>query len=151
MKHAARVMKAQRSGVIVSTASIAGLSGGRGALAYGAAKAGVLSLTRHAAAELGAWGVRVVAVVPGPIATPMTAQLLVSDPDAVEETEKLMARSASPLSGRAGVAADVANAVVWLASDAAGFISGHGLVIDAGITTGSQPPGGLMRMLPGER
>ena len=136
MKHAARVMKPQRSGAIVSIASVAGLVGGLGTHTYAAAKTGVISLTRNVAAELGAYGVRANAIAPGKHATPMNASLVVGDPDDLDGALAYMAR-VSPLAGRAGTADDIAEAIVWLLSDQSGFVSGHCLVVDGGLTSGS--------------
>ena len=136
MKHAARVMKPQRSGVIVSISSVAGITGGLGPHTYAAAKSAIVGLTRNVAAELGAYGIRVNAIAPGKIATPMTAGLVLDDPDDLDGTLAYM-RDTSPLHQRAGTAEDIAQAIAWLASDRAGYISGHTLVIDGGWTTGS--------------
>lgn len=137
MKHAARVMKPQHSGVILNTASIGGLQGGLGPHVYGAAKGAVIALTRNVAAELGAWSIRVNAIAPGKILTPMNAASLVGDPDAMDEAREAF-RTRTPLPGRIGVADDIAHAALWLASDDAGFVSGHVLVVDGGLTTGSK-------------
>lgn len=137
MKHAARVMKPQHSGVILNTASIGGLQGGLGPHIYGAAKGAVVALTRNVAAELGAWSIRVNAIAPGKILTPMNAANLVGDPDAMDEAMEAF-RTRTPLRGRIGVADDIAHAALWLASDDAGFVSGHTLVVDAGLTAGSK-------------
>lgn len=147
MKHAARVMKPRRQGAIVSISSVAGVTGGLGPHAYTAAKTGVVGLTRNVAAELGAYGIRVNAIAPGKMATPMTADLVVADPDDLDGVMAYM-RAASPLAQRPGTAEDVAQAVGWLASDRSGYISGHTLVIDGGWTTGSPQspePGQLNR------
>ena len=136
LKHAARVMKPQRKGVIVSISSVAGVQGGLGPHSYAAAKSAIIGLTRNVAAELGAYGIRVNAIAPGKMATPLTAGLVLDDPDDIEGTLAYMGNT-SPLYQRAGTAADVATAVAWLASDNAGYISGHTLVIDGGLTTGS--------------
>jgi NAD(P)-dependent dehydrogenase (short-subunit alcohol dehydrogenase family) len=138
MKHAARVMKAQRAGVIVSVSSVAGVMGGLGPHAYAAAKTAIVGLTRNVAAELGAYGIRVNAVAPGRIATPMTADLVVGDPEDVDGVTAYLRRS-SPLFERPGLADDVAQSVAWLASDRAGYVSGQTLVVDGGATTGSPP------------
>jgi NAD(P)-dependent dehydrogenase (short-subunit alcohol dehydrogenase family) len=136
LKHAARVMKPQRSGVILNTTSIGGLQGGLGPHVYGAAKGAVVALTKNVAAELGAWSIRVNAIAPGKILTPMNAATIVGDPDAMDEARAAFA-TRTPLRGRIGVADDIAHAALWLASDDAGFVSGHVLVVDGGLTTGS--------------
>jgi NAD(P)-dependent dehydrogenase (short-subunit alcohol dehydrogenase family) len=136
-KHAARVMKPQHSGVILNTTSIGGLQGGLGPHVYGAAKGAVVALTRNVAAELGAWSIRVNAIAPGKILTPMNAAAIVGDPDAMDEAREAFA-TRTPLRGRIGVADDIAHAALWLASDDAGFVSGHTLVVDGGLTTGSR-------------
>ena len=137
MKHAARVMKPQCSGVILNTTSIGGLQGGLGPHVYGAAKGAVVALTKNVAAELGAWSIRVNAIAPGKILTPMNAANLIGDPDAMDEAREAFA-TRTPLRGRIGVADDIAHAALWLASDDAGFVSGHTLVVDGGLTTGSR-------------
>jgi NAD(P)-dependent dehydrogenase (short-subunit alcohol dehydrogenase family) len=136
LKHAARVMKPQRGGVILNTTSIGGLQGGLGPHVYGAAKGAVVALTRNVAAELGAWSIRVNAIAPGKILTPMNAATIVGDPDAMDQAREAFA-TRTPLRGRIGVADDIAHAALWLASDDAGFVSGHVLVVDGGLTTGS--------------
>ncbi len=144
MKHAARVMKPRGSGVILSTTSIAGVHGGLGPHVYAAAKAGVIGLTRNVAAELGAWSIRVNAIAPGKHVTEMNAAQLVGDPDDLEATAAAFA-TRTPLRGRIGLADDIAQAALWLASDDAGFVSGHTLVVDGGLTTGTREnvaPGG---------
>jgi len=137
LKHAARVMKPQHSGVILNTTSIGGLQGGLGPHVYGAAKGAVVALTKNVAAELGAWSIRVNAIAPGKILTPMNAATIVGDPDAMDEAREAF-RTRTPLRGRIGVADDIAHAALWLASDDAGFVSGHVLVVDGGLTTGSK-------------
>jgi NAD(P)-dependent dehydrogenase (short-subunit alcohol dehydrogenase family) len=136
-KHAARVMKPQHSGVILNTSSVGGLQGGLGPHIYGAAKGAVVALTKNVAAELGAWSIRVNAIAPGKILTPMNAANLVGDPDAMDEAREAF-RTRTPLRGRIGEATDIAHAALWLASDDAGFVSGHVLVVDGGLTTGSK-------------
>jgi NAD(P)-dependent dehydrogenase (short-subunit alcohol dehydrogenase family) len=137
MKHAARVMKQQHSGVILSTTSIGGLQGGLGPHIYGAAKGAVIALTKNVAAELGAWSIRVNAIAPGKILTPMNAANIVGDPDAMDEAREAF-QTRTPLRGRIGIADDIAHAALWLASDDAGFVSGQTLVVDGGLTTGSR-------------
>jgi NAD(P)-dependent dehydrogenase (short-subunit alcohol dehydrogenase family) len=123
--------------VILNTTSIGGLQGGLGPHIYGAAKGAVVALTRNVAAELGAWSIRVNAIAPGKILTPMNAANLTGDPDAMDEARDAF-RTRTPLRGRIGVAEDIAHAALWLASDDAGFVSGHTLVVDGGLTTGSR-------------
>ena len=109
MKHAARVMKPQRSGSIVNASSIAAFRGGIGAHAYAAAKAGVSSLTVNGAAELGSFGIRVNAVAPGRIATPMVADTWAGNHEDVEAAKDAI-RGESPLADRVGLAEDIAEA-----------------------------------------
>lgn len=119
----ARGMVARRRGAVVSVSSLAALHGVGGQAAYAAAKAGLLAMTRVLAREVGRRGVRVNAVVPGFVATDMTADL----PDAKRQA----LRAAECLPG--GVRAeDVAQAVIFLLSERAAGITGQALVVDAG-------------------
>ncbi len=136
MKHAARVMKPQGSGSIVSMASTAGILGGLGPHTYTAAKHAVVGLTKGVGAELCRFGIRVNAIAPAGMATAMVANVTTGDHTAIDETKKALAK-ASPLVDRAGTAEDVAHAALWLASDDSGYTNGHTLTTDAGITTGS--------------
>ena len=113
-------------GAIVNTASVAGLSGGRMGSAYYASKHGVVGLTRAAAMEYADKGVRVNAVAPGVIRTDMAERAFV-------QTNVPAARidAMHPL-GRMGTAQEVANAIVWLCSANASFITGHTLPVDGG-------------------
>jgi NAD(P)-dependent dehydrogenase (short-subunit alcohol dehydrogenase family) len=138
MKHAARVMIPRGRGSIISMASTAGLMGGLGPHAYAAAKHGVVGLTKNVAAELCHHGIRVNAIAAAGMATPMVAQVITGNPDDIEGARKKLAE-ASPLRDRPGLAEDVANAVLWLASDESGYTSGHTLTTDAGITVGATP------------
>jgi len=137
IKHAARIMIPQQSGSIISISSTAGITGGLGAHAYTAAKHAVVGLTKSVASELGQHRVRVNAVAPGNIVTPMTADVVTSDPANLQTTEEAI-RYMSPL-GIAGLPIDIANALLYLASDEARYVSGHTLVVDAGQTTGAAP------------
>lgn len=122
---AAKVLMKQRSGAIVNIASVVGLVGNAGQVNYAAAKAGVIGLTKSVARELASRGVRANAVAPGFIATAMTAEL----PDAVREaTINAIAMR------RLGSADDVANAVAFLASDDASYITGQVIAVDGGMT-----------------
>jgi NAD(P)-dependent dehydrogenase (short-subunit alcohol dehydrogenase family) len=144
MKHAARVMKPRQSGAIISMASTAGIMGGLGPHAYAACKHAVVGMTKNVGAELCHYGIRVNAIAPAGMATAMVADVMSGDPSAIERTRASLAKN-SPLKDRAGVAEDVANAALWLASDESGYTNGHVLTTDAGITTGSSitnPPFG---------
>ncbi len=136
-KHAARVMKPRRSGVILSTSSVAGVHGGLGAHVYAAAKGAIVALTKNLAAELGAHSIRVNAIAPGKHVTQMNAAQIVGDPDDLVATMEAF-KTRTPIRGRVGIADDIAHAALWLASDDAGFVSGHTLVVDGGLTTGSR-------------
>jgi NAD(P)-dependent dehydrogenase (short-subunit alcohol dehydrogenase family) len=140
MKHAARVMAGQGSGSIVTMASTAGILGGLGPHAYTAAKHGVVGLTKSLATELARSGVRVNTIAAASMATPMVANVLTGNPDDIAGAERELAK-ASPLHGRPGLASDVANAALWLASDESGYTTGHTLTTDAGITIGATVQG----------
>jgi NAD(P)-dependent dehydrogenase (short-subunit alcohol dehydrogenase family) len=135
IKHAARAMIPQKSGSIINMASTAGIMGGLGPHAYAASKHGVIGITKNTAAELAHHGIRVNAIAPSGMATAMVAGLS-GDPTDIDGTVARLA-AASPLKGRAGVADDVANAALWLASDESGYTTGHTLTTDAGTTIGA--------------
>jgi len=141
MKHAARVMKPRRSGVILCCSSVAGLRGGLGPHVYATAKTALIGLTRNVAAELSSHEIRVNCIAPGNMATPMITGIMGQGPEAVGQVEEMLAVG-SPLPGRPGLAKDIAQAALFLASDESGYVSGHTLVVDAGLTTGSStdPP-----------
>lgn len=131
-------MKRRGGGAIVNTSSISALQSGYAPLCYSVAKAGVLHYTRVAAAELAPLGIRINAVVPGFIATRIFGGVMQLDHDkAGELAQQIAARSgtANPV-GRSGLPADIAEAVLYLASDAAGFITGTHITVDGGITIG---------------
>ncbi|MDA9681908.1 SDR family oxidoreductase [Luminiphilus sp.] len=136
VKHAAAVMKHQRSGSIINMSSVAGVMGGLAPHAYTTAKHAVIGLTTSASAELCQHNVRVNAIAPFSMATPMVADAHLQDHHATDEVAKTLAAN-SPLPGRAGTALDVANAALWLGSDESGYTSGLTLTTDAGVTTGS--------------
>jgi NAD(P)-dependent dehydrogenase (short-subunit alcohol dehydrogenase family) len=127
MREAAAVMVKQGSGAIDNTASINGVVGNPGQPAYTAAKHGVVGLTRHGALRWASSGIRVNAVCPGVIDTPMTEQV------AADPALRAMIEGMTPI-GRMGRAEEVAEAVVWLCSDAASFVTGHPLLVDGGAT-----------------
>ncbi|HYH51751.1 MAG TPA: SDR family oxidoreductase, partial [Acidimicrobiia bacterium] len=120
--HAARMMQAQRRpGSIVNTASIAGLGGGAGPQAYSAAKAAVINLTRTAAVELAAHRIRVNAVNPGAIRTPIIARApLDTLPGAVQPWPEV------------GDPRQIASVIHFLAGDDSGFITGEDITVDGG-------------------
>lgn len=126
MKYELLQMLKQGGGAIVNNASVAGLVGLRGGPAYSASKGGVIQLTRTAALEYAKKGIRVNAVCPGYVLTDMTEGHLKTNPEFEAQIKKYQ-----PL-GRLGTAEEVAEAVVWLCSDAASFVTGHPLVIDGG-------------------
>ena len=138
LKHAARVMKPQESGSIINVASTAGVNGGYGPHAYSAAKHAIVGLTKNVAAELCRFGIRVNCVAPSGVTTPLAAHALVGDHAAMDELEARLTEF-SPIKGRPGLASDVANAALFLASDESGFTNGHCLTTDGGATTGSKP------------
>jgi NAD(P)-dependent dehydrogenase (short-subunit alcohol dehydrogenase family) len=127
MREEAVEMLKNGGGAIVNTASINGLVGNAGQPAYTAGKHGVVGLTRSAALKWAQSGIRVNAVCPGVIDTPMSAAAA-SDPQIRAIIEQM-----TPM-GRMGRAEEIAAAVVWLCSEQASFITGHPLVIDGGAT-----------------
>jgi len=138
MKHAAPIMKRQRGGSIISTASVAGLQAGYGPHVYSAAKAAVVHLTRSVAMELGESGVRVNCICPGGIATPIFGSALgLAGPEAdrIAELMKTLLATRQPIQ-RAGLPEDIARAALWLASEESSFVNGHALIVDGGLTGG---------------
>ena len=122
------VMKRRGQGVIVNNASVAGLVGFRDLPAYCASKGGVVELSRAAALECAPSGIRVNSVCPGVIRTPMVERVIDGDPEAAA------AIAAMEPVGRLGTPEEVASAVLWLCSPGAGFVTGHALVVDGGLT-----------------
>ena len=123
-KAAYRPMMKQRGGAIVTLASVVGVTGNAGQANYAASKAGLIGFTKSLAKELAGRGVRANVVAPGYIATDMTA--------AVSEKAMEGIQAQIPL-GKAGAPEDVANAVVWLCSPAAAYVTGHVLHVDGGM------------------
>src|SRR3989449_5872291 len=128
MKYELLQMREQGSGAIVNCSSLGGLVGIAGRGAYHASKHGVLGLTKSAALEYASRGIRINAVCPGIIETPMVAGMLASEADAMQE---LM--TDVPI-GRLGRPEEIAAAVLWLCSPGASFVIGHALVVDGGYT-----------------
>ena len=126
MKYELPHMLKQGSGAIVNTASGAGLIGVAGMSAYVASKHGVVGLTKTAALEYAKSGIRVNAVCPGLIQTPMVERITADQP---QLGEALVA--AEPI-GRTGKPEEIAESVVWLSSDAASFVTGHAMSVDGG-------------------
>ena len=124
IKAVTRTMMKQRSGRIINISSVVGLTGNAGQANYAASKAGLIGLTKSIAKELSSRGITVNCIAPGYIGTDMTAELS----DAVkEDLEKQI-----PL-GRIGNPEDIANAVLFLASDEASYITGQTITVDGGI------------------
>jgi NAD(P)-dependent dehydrogenase (short-subunit alcohol dehydrogenase family) len=128
MRHEIPVMLEQGGGVIVNTSSGAGVKGFAGQAAYCAAKHGVVGLTKAAALDYAKAKIRVNAVCPGIIETPMMDRFSGGTPAG---RERVIAQE--PV-GRMGKPEEIAAAVVWLCSDAAAFVTGHAMVIDGGQT-----------------
>jgi NAD(P)-dependent dehydrogenase (short-subunit alcohol dehydrogenase family) len=138
IKHAARVMRGQRSGTIINTASIAGFFTGYAPHIYSACKAAVIQLTRSTATELGELGIRVNCICPGPVATPIFGSAFGLPKEQAEDLgHKLKAvfETIQPIR-RSGETTDVAQAALWLASDESAYINGHAMVVDGGLSLG---------------
>lgn len=135
LKYAIPIMRAQKSGVVINTASISGTRGDYGMGSYNAAKAGVINLTRSAALENARFGIRVNCVCPGGINT-RVAQVL--GKDRADEFRSTMG-AAHPI-GRMGEPEEIAATVTFLASDESSFITGASIVADGGITAWTGMP-----------
>lgn len=139
-KHATKQMKAQGGGVIINTASIAGLQAGFGPVVYSAAKAAVAHMSRCLAVELAPFNIRVNAICPGIIITNIFTNAL-GVPANVREAmlPKLDTALANwaPM-GRAGIPEDIANTAAWLASPEASYVTGQAITVDGGLTAGRQ-------------
>lgn len=129
MKFELRQMRQQGSGAIVNCSSIGGLVGGAGRGTYQASKHGVLGLTKSAALEYAARGIRINAVCPGLIHTPMADRMM-----AAGQTDALNAMLNDVPVGRFGRPEEIADAVLWLCSPAASLVVGHALAVDGGYT-----------------
>jgi NAD(P)-dependent dehydrogenase (short-subunit alcohol dehydrogenase family) len=127
MKFELQQMREQGSGTIVNCSSLGGLLGGAGRGIYHAAKHGVLGFTKSAALEYAARGIRINAICPGMIQTPMSDQMV-----AAGQGEALKAMEKSIPMGRVGRPEEIANAVLWLCSDAASYVTGQSVSVDGG-------------------
>jgi len=139
MKHAAPVMVRQRSGSIVNNGSIAAhLAGYSSSIVYSAAKAAVNHLSRCVAMELGEHNVRVNSVSPGQIATGILAKALGMEPGKADKLSGELSQRYAKLQPipRAGATDDIAQCVLWLASDRSSFVNGIDIVVDGGMIGG---------------
>jgi NAD(P)-dependent dehydrogenase (short-subunit alcohol dehydrogenase family) len=129
MKFELQQMRKQGSGAIVNCSSLGGLVGGAERGIYHAAKHGVLGFTKSAALEYAARGIRINAICPGLIQTPMSDQMVAAGQgEALAALEKMI-----PL-GRVGRPEEIADAVLWLCSDAASYVTGQSISVDGGFT-----------------
>jgi NAD(P)-dependent dehydrogenase (short-subunit alcohol dehydrogenase family) len=128
MKYELRQMREQGSGAIVNCSSIGGLTANPNRAIYGASKFGVIGLTKSAALEYAARGIRINAVCPGTIETPMVTDMVAKKSFTLEDAVKSI-----PI-GRTGQPEEIASAVLWLCSPGASFVIGHALVVDGGYT-----------------
>jgi meso-butanediol dehydrogenase/(S,S)-butanediol dehydrogenase/diacetyl reductase len=133
MKRAIPIMRRQGGGAIVNTASISGLRGDYGIVAYNTAKAGVINMTRVAAIEYARDGIRVNCICPGAIDTPLLAAALVT------EDARMTFNKAIPM-GRLGRPDEMANVILFLGSDLASFVTGAAFVADGGQTAKTGSP-----------
>jgi NAD(P)-dependent dehydrogenase (short-subunit alcohol dehydrogenase family) len=129
MKFELQVMRKQGSGAIVNCSSLGGLVGGAQRGIYHAAKHGVLGFTKSAALEYAARGIRINAICPGLIQTPMSEQMVAAGQgEALKALEKMI-----PMA-RVGRPEEIASAVLWLCSEAASYITGQSISVDGGFT-----------------
>lgn len=134
MKYAAPVMKKQKSGSIINTGSIAGLHSGYSPHAYAGAKSAVIHMSKSVAMELGEHFIRVNAICPGFIATPLAANTVGKSDELVDRVKPAFEKTqAIP---RAGIPDDIAQMACWLAGDRSTFVTGQAMVVDGGLTNG---------------
>jgi NAD(P)-dependent dehydrogenase (short-subunit alcohol dehydrogenase family) len=139
IRAAARIMRPQGHGSIINTSSVAASRANMAGHDYSAAKAAITHLTETTANELGEHGVRVNAVCPGAIATSIFGRAAGLDSEEAQRTVDFMATvlsDAAPIR-RVGRPADIAETVLWLASDLSGFVTGQAIAVDGGLITGS--------------
>ena len=128
MKHELRQMRKQGSGAIVNCSSIGGVVGRAGIAAYHGTKHGVIGLTRSVALEYAERGIRINAVCPGTIATPMVSDMMDKGMLAMDDLLRDL-----PMK-RLGTGQEIADAVLWLCSSGSTFVTGHALLVDGGFT-----------------
>ncbi len=133
MKYGIPHLEAAGGGSIISTASVAGLSGLAGIAAYCASKGGVIALTRAAAGEWASSGIRINCICPGVIATRIGDDSQGPQDAAQLERRRTTGARITPL-GRSGEGRDIADAALWLASDESSFVTGQAIVVDGGWT-----------------
>jgi len=138
IRYAAPHMKQRKGAAIVNTSSVAAVGPGYSPTAYAVAKAGVLHLTKCAATDLAQYGIRVNAVQPGFINTNIFTTSMEMPGELVDQAKAMILQisSAAQPVGRPGMPEDIANAVAFLCSEAAGFVTGTSLIVDGGITVG---------------
>ncbi len=134
IKHAAPAMRSSGGGSIINTASVAGLQAGWSPHLYSVAKAAVIHLTKSVALELGADGIRVNAICPGIIATPLAAGRAGTSQETLDKMKRALGKS--QVLGRIGDPLDIAQAALYLASDDSSFVTGHAQVVDGGAFAG---------------
>jgi NAD(P)-dependent dehydrogenase (short-subunit alcohol dehydrogenase family) len=142
LKYASRVMIPQKSGSIINVASVNGVRAGLGGLYYSVAKAAAIHLTHCAAVELGEKGIRVNTISPGPIVTGIFGKGQGLPPDEADANAHLAERAIAAVLPRwqalprVGQPDDIAQAALFLASDASRLVTGHNLIVDGGIVAG---------------
>ncbi|MGH6787141.1 MAG: SDR family NAD(P)-dependent oxidoreductase [Novosphingobium sp.] len=140
IRYAAPHMKSRPGASIVNTSSVAAIGAGYSPTAYAVAKAGVLHLTKVAATDLAKYGIRVNAVQPGFINTNIFTASIEMPEDRIDTAKAMIARMSSQAQpvGRGGQPRDIAEAVAFLCSEAAGFMTGTSLLVDGGLTIGQR-------------
>jgi len=138
VKHALPIMRAQGSGCVINNASIAGIGSGYGPLVYSCAKAAVIQMTRSLAMELAKDNIRVNAISPGAIQTPIFGRIIGFGE---EKTQNTLDKVGSWLGsfthqGRPGFPREIASVAVFLACDESSYITGQNIVVDGGMTSG---------------
>lgn len=134
IKHATPAMRAGGGGSIINTASVAGLQAGWSPHLYSVAKAAVIHLTKSVALELGAENIRVNAICPGIIATPLAAGRAGTSQETLDKMKRGLGKT--QVLGRIGDPIDIANAALYLASDDSSYVTGHAQVVDGGAYAG---------------